>query len=138
MNNAGIFTLGDVAITAAATYITDWVDGLDGVSEITYDLNFAWGSGGSSGKVFLQTSLRQAIETTDAGIDIACMSFAGASKQRVGTLVSGYKAATIPTDGLLTEETDLSGVLGDRFRLKIVTIGVYAGNTILSGRIAAR
>lgn len=140
MDNAGIFTLGDVAITAAATYITDWIDGFDGISAITADLKFAYGSGGTSGKAYLQTSLRQATATTDPGIDIACMTFTTASKDVILNLtgLSAVISPVTPTDGALPDDTAIAGVLGDRFRWKIVTVGTYAGSTLLSGRIAAR
>lgn len=141
--STGIFTLGDPAITASATYITDWITGFDGVREIGVDLMFVYGgSGGTSGKVFLQTSLRQATSTLDAGIDLLCMTFLLVSKARLTNLETGPAAAFLtPTDGTLADDTILNSgtvVLGDRFRLKIITQGVYGGQSLVSGRIAAR
>lgn len=135
----GIFSLGDIAITTAQTYIGDWVDDFDGVSAISVDLQLLYGSGGTSGKVFVQTSLRQATHTTDAGVDALCMSFTTASKSRLFNITGRVVAANLtPTDGALADDTAQDGILGDRFRLKIVTVGTYAGQTMVSCRIAAR
>ncbi len=37
-----------------------------------------------------------------------------------------------PTDGTLTDDTTVDGVLGDRLRAKVVSTGIYAGSTLLS------
>jgi hypothetical protein len=135
----GIFTLGDISITTAQTYIGDWAVGFDGVTALSVDLQMFYGSGGTSGKIFLQTSLRQAFDETDAGVDLICMTFGIASTSRMFNL-SGLtpQAAFIPTDGAMADDTMQDGMLGDRFRLKVVTLGTYAGQSVVSCRIAAR
>ncbi len=139
MINAGIYSLGDIAITQPAIYIGNWVSNLAGVSAISIDLEFLYGAGGTSGKIFLQTSARQATLTLDAGVDIAAVSFLTASKSVCLNLTGLYPiGAFVPTDSAMTVDTSLDGFLGDRFRLKVVTLGTYSGQTVVSGRISAR
>lgn len=143
MNSPGIYSLGDVTITTAATYVgtlstsTPPVQtGLDGMTGATVELRLAYGSGGTSGVAYVQTSLDEG--TT--WVDIASMAFTTASKSRVWNFsgLTPRTTAYTPTDGALADDTAVDGMLGDRLRLKIVTTGTYAGNTILTGRFAAR
>ena len=46
MNNPGIFNLGDLTITAADTQDSEWTDKLDGMTAVTLQARFAYGSGG--------------------------------------------------------------------------------------------
>ena len=135
----GIFSLGDISITTAQTYVGDWIDGFDGVVALSVDLQMFYGSGGTSGAVFVQTSLRQATDVTDGGVDLICMTFTTASKSRMYNL-SGLtpENAFIPTDGALADDSQQDGMLGDRFRLKVITTGTYSGQSVVSCRIAAR
>jgi hypothetical protein len=136
MINSGICSLGDFTVTAAGTQIGDWVTDLDGMAAVTAQFRLAYGSGGSSIKAYLQTSLDQG--TTP--VDIACIVFAAAGETEIINL-SGLTPKTTqvqPTDGALADDTCLDGVLGDRLRLKIVSTGTYAGSTVLSVRAAVR
>ena len=47
-------------------------------------------------------------------------------------------ADVMPTDGALADDTSVDGMLGDRFRLKIVSAGTYCGSPVLSVRLVAR
>jgi hypothetical protein len=135
MINAGIFSLGDFTITTAGTQTGDWVEDLDGLAAMTTQIRLAYGSGGTDISAYLQTSLDQG--TT--AIDIACVTFgtAGATKVLANSAITTNSSIT-PTNGSAPDGTLLEGVLGDRVRLKIVSTGTYAGQTVLSGRIAAR
>jgi len=132
----GIQSLGDFTVTTAATYVGDWVTGFQGLLAVCAQLRLAYGSGGTSIKAYLQTSLDQ--ETTP--IDIACVVFGTASE----VTALNFSALTpkltqvTPTDGALADDTALDGILGDRFRLKLVTTGTYAGSTVLSARVNPR
>lgn len=136
MDNPGIQSLGDFTITAAGTQTGDWVDDLEGALSIAANMRLAYGSGGTSISVYLQTSLDQ--ETT--AIDIACFTFTTASLNKVRNLSALTPKTTdvTPTDGTLTADTSVDGILGDRFRVKVVSVGTYAGSTVLSARINAR
>lgn len=132
----GIQSLGDFTITTAATYPGDWVTGFDGLLAMCAQLRLAYGSGGTSIKAYIQTSLDQG--TTP--IDIASVVFGTASE----VVALNFSALTpkltqvVPTDGALSDDTAVDGILGDRFRLKIVSTGTYAGSTVLSARVNAR
>ena len=136
MDAGGFYSLGDIAITTAAIYLGAEIDELDGMSAVTAQIKLAYGSGGTSGNAFLQTSLDQSA----TWIDIASVTFTTAGK----TVVLNFSGLTprlteyTPTDGSLANDTAVDGILGDRLRLKVVTVGTYAGSTLLSGRIAVR
>ena len=147
MENAGVFNLGDRAITTALTgeVITDgtsaagedqaFIDRLDGMSAATIAFRFAYGSGGTSVKAYCQTSF-------DLGVtwcDVACVTFTTASGHKVVNLsgLTPKTTAVTPTDGALSDDTCVDGILGDRLRVKITTQGVYS-NTTLSVRAAVR
>ncbi len=130
----GIQSLGDFAVTGADTYVGDWVDGFDGVTELDAQIRFAYGSGGATIKVFIQGSMDQG--TT--AYDLWCFTATTASKTRARWLKRDGTELT-PTDGTLPDDTIAAGiVLGDRFRAKIVSTGTYAGSTVLSVRVHPR
>ena len=137
----GIYSLtkndgaSDLAIAAAATTICEVIDGLAGMKAVTLGLRLAYGSGGTSVKAYVQTSLDQG----NTWIDIACVVFGTASEHQVVNL-SGLTPKTTqvtPSDGALADDTCVDGILGDRLRLKAVSVGTYAG-TVLSARASVR
>lgn len=132
----GIKSLGDFQIAAAGTQLGEVVESLAGMSAATISARLAYGSGGTTIKVYVQTSLDQG--TT--WIDIACMAFTTAGAHKVFNLsgLTPKTTAATPTDGALTDDTSLDGVLGDRFRAKVVSVGTYAGSTVLSVRASVR
>ena len=132
----GVRSLGDFVITDPGTQIGEWVEGLEGLLALAAQLRLAYGSGGTAIKAYLQTSLDQGI----TAIDVACFTFAIASgvKARNLSALTPKTADVVPTDGALADDTSVDGVLGDRFRLKIVSSGTYGGSTVLSGRLVAR
>lgn len=140
MDSPGVFALlndddEDFAIDAAGTQIGPWVEDLEGLRSLSLHARFAYGAGGTTCKVYIQTSLDQG--TT--AIDIACFAFGTASAVRVVNLTdAALTTPTAPTDGTLADNTVLNGVLGDRFRAKVVTVGTYSGSTLLTLRGCAR
>lgn len=132
----GIVSLGDFTITTAGSYVGDWVTGFDGLLALTAQFRLAYGSGGTSIKAYLQTSLDQ--ETTP--VDIACVVFGTASE--VAAL--NFSALTpkltqvTPSDGALSDDTAVDGIIGDRFRMKLVSVGTYAGSTVVSVRVCSK
>jgi hypothetical protein len=143
MDRPGIYNLGDYALTAAVTgeVITSSDDGayigdLEGMLAATLQIKLAFGSGGTSLKVYVQTSLDQGA----TWVDVACAAFLVASATRVLNLsgLTPKTTAATPTDGAMADDTALDGVLGDRWRVKITSTGTYAGSTTLSVRLHAR
>lgn len=150
MNAPGLKNLGDVALAAinaatTATVVTSqpsvangetvaYVDGLEGMLAAALQVNFNYGSGGTSIKVIVETSLDQGA----TWIEVWRCALATASEENVVNL-SGLTAKTTPvTPAALTDDTCLDGILGDRFRAKVLTVGTYAGNTSLQIRMHAR
>ena len=138
--STGIFSLSksagssDLSITSAGTTVCDVVTDLAGMTAVSIQARFAYGSGGTTVKAYVQTSLSQ----SNDWIDVACIALAVASETQVLNL-SGLtpKALTVPTDGTLTDDTVLDGILGDRLRVKVVSVGTDA-NTTLSVRASVR
>lgn len=125
----------DLTITSAGTVTCDPITGLDGMQAATIALRFAYGSGGTNAKAYVQTSFDQG----NTWCDVACVVFTIASETQLVNL-SGLtpKSLTVPTDGTMTDDTVLDGFLGDRFRVKVISTGTYAGSTTLSVRTVVR
>lgn len=136
-----VYSLGDWAIGAAATQVPDNNDDevvteLEGILALLCVVRFIYGSGGSSCRVYLQTSADQGV----TWFDIACFLFTATNDQKRVNL-SGLTPVTTPvqvSDASLTDNTAVDGALGDRFRVKIVSTGTYADSTLVSVRIHTR
>lgn len=124
------FTILDVDITAAvsATVVTGH-DNLYAMMGLALEANFDYGSGGTSAKAYIQTSLDEGV----TWIDIACFAFTTSDLVKVANLSGRTPVTTVfsPTDGALGDNTVKDGVLGDRLRVKYVTTGTYGGSTNL-------
>jgi hypothetical protein len=136
MDNPGYQPLGPLTISAPGQQVTNWVCGLEGVKAVSVQIALAYGAAGATVQVYLQTTLDQG----DTAIDIACFTFTTASATKARNL-SGLTPQTVdvtPTDGALADDTSKDGILGDRFRLKVISTGTYTGPTVLSGSLIAR
>lgn len=123
--------LAPLTITAAvgATGTTP-VTGLAGAKSLTVQAKFTYGSGGTTAKVYVQTTLDGGV----TWIDIMCLAFTTATATKVSAVVmsTALGPSVTPTDGALADNTILSGLFGDQLRLKYVTTGTYGGGTTLS------
>jgi len=102
---------------------------------ITAVRTFVYGSGGTTAKLFLQTSLDGGV----TWIDIATTGdMAATSGIKIVNLTDQTTITTsiAPTDG--TGTTNISGIIGDRFRCKVTTTGTYGGSTTLKVIIIPR
>ena len=136
MRSPGDYSLADLAIAAALNAVAQTpVQSLEGMLAATILARFAYGSGGTSARAYVQI-------TPDDGqtwIDVACFAFAQASATRVINL-SGLKpklTPLTPSDGALADDTFVDGILGSAMRVKLVSVGVYS-NTVLSVKLSAR
>jgi hypothetical protein len=96
--------------------------------------NFVGGTGGTSVDAYLQTSF-------DGGTtwcDIAEFSFANTAGRKLFNLsrLTPITSIATPSDGTLTANTVISGLLGSHYRVKWVTVGTYSGGTSLTIDIA--
>jgi hypothetical protein len=140
--NQGVFNLGDAAITAAVTNVVitagvsaagvaqPFLDRFEGIRNLTLFANFVYGSGGTNCACVIQTTFDDI-----NWVDIARFDFTTASASKVAGLVAGSKAVTAVV--ALAVEGVLDQVLGTKFRARLTTTGVYAGNSSLSLRMAA-
>jgi hypothetical protein len=136
MDSPGVISLGDFTLTAAGTQVGISVDGLEGMLAACLQARLAYGSGGTTARLYFQTSLNQG--TT--WVDIACVLFGTASETEIVNLsaLTPKSSQVTPTDGALADDTVVDGVLGDQLRAKLVTTGVYAGSTVLEVRANVR
>ena len=88
---------------------------------------FTYGSGGTTAKFWLQTSFDNG--TTWA--DVMNHAYTTASLTKIGVNTFGNVTPANVTDATLADNTQNTGLLGDRFRIKYTTTGTYAGNTTI-------
>lgn len=122
--------LAATAITAAvaAGTSTPFTD-LEGMKYLGLLATFVYGSGGTTVKGWVQTSL-------DGGTtwrDVASFAFTTASGKKTSAVhvYTALAAAAAVSDGALADDTILNGLLGDRLRVKYTTTGTYGGTTTL-------
>jgi hypothetical protein len=123
-------TLLSQTITTAVSAVTP--DGnkeiLGVIESLTIQANLTYGSGGTTVKAWVQTSL-------DGGTtwcDIANFALTTASARRVYHLTPvAVTSIATPTDGTLADNTAVNGILGPLYRVKLTTTGTYAGGTTL-------
>lgn len=134
MLSPGVKDLGDFTITAAGAQTGAAVVGLDGVLAATLSARLAYGSGGTSVVVVIQTSCSQGA----TWLDVARLDFATAGAEKVINL-SGLTPRTSPlAAAALGAEGANDGILGDRLRAVVTSVGTYAGSTVLSVRASVR
>lgn len=149
MNNVGLYNLGDVALAAinaatTATVVTAstdasgaavaYIDGLDGMLSADLGVNFTYGSGGTSIKVIFENSNNQGLTWTE----VWRAALTTASKE-MRVCLSALTPVTTPyVPVALSDDTTKDGIIGPRWRARILTVGTYAGNTQLALRLNAR
>jgi hypothetical protein len=125
------FSLLSATITAAAAGVLGAVvTGLQGAYYLGAQAVFTYGSGGTSAKFWVQTSL-------DGGVtwlDVMSFAFLTATATKMSAVVTttALAAAATPSDAALADNTILSGVLGDQVRVKYTSVGTYAGGTTIA------
>lgn len=103
-------------------------------TSLTIQGRFVYGSGGTNATAYVQTSL----DDSATWVDIACLQFTTASATKIVNLTSdtAVTTAATPTDGSLTANTVVNGIIGNRIRCKYVTTGTYGGTTTLAVHVA--
>lgn len=146
MDNPGLVNLGDYALSAAVAnqVITSWaddsgvaqpyVDDLDGMLGATLQINFNYGSGGANCRVMIDTSLDQG----QTWIEVWRALFGTASEENIVNVSALTPKTTPVTPAALADDTVQDGVIGPRWRARVTSTGVYAGNTSLSVRMQPR
>ena len=149
MNNPDTYVLGDVALAAinaatTATVVTTasdtggntvaYIGDLDGMVSAGLGINFNYGSGGTSIKVIIETSDNDGTTWTE----VWRMALTTAAKEQKVNLSANTAVTTPYTPVALADDATKDGILGPRWRARILTVGTYAGNTSLAIRITAR
>ena len=97
---------------------------------LAVQFNFAYGSGGTSADVYLQTSLDSGNTWTDiANFHVTTSAARKAINLNAQTPVTTQVALT---DGSISANTAQDGLLGPQFRCKYTIVGTYAGATTLT------
>lgn len=121
-----IYTLAALDITSALTDAAQSpITSLDGVTAVTLEAAFGYGSGGETCSAKVQT-------TFDGGAtwrDVARFDFTTASAVKHVNL-SGLLSKAVATYAALSSEGVYDGVLGDRLRAIVTSTGTYAGTTL--------
>jgi len=129
-----MFTLFDADITTAITGVIG--PGLDigGLAPYSAEYlaviaNFAYGSGGTTCKVWIQTSIDPIGWT-----DIMSFAFTTSAAKKVSAVhkYTALAAAQALQDAALADNTILNGLLGKFIRAKVTTTGTYTGVTHLN------
>lgn len=129
MSNANQVTLVNVTDPATGTYVTPgyYVGRLPaGAKYVAAQATFVRSAGGTTLDVYIQTSLDDEV----TWCDVANFSFATTTVRKVSAVkASTALAANVtPTDGAITPNTILSGLIGTKFRVKYVVVGTYTGS----------
>jgi hypothetical protein len=100
-------------------------------SNMLLQATFTYGSGGTSADAYIQTSV-------DGGTtwgDVANFHFLLVSARLISVLTLSPSTPVapgyVPLDGSLAANTVKDGIFGGLYRVKYLTVGTYAGGTVL-------
>jgi hypothetical protein len=116
----------DLNIPAAGTTTYESGMKVGDASVLLMQAAFENGTGGTTVKAYVQTSL----DNGTTWHDVACFAFATTDVPKILHKVTAgatLTAATVPTDGALADNTVKDGILGDQLRTKVVVVGTYTG-----------
>lgn len=100
---------------------------IEGVRHISLEAKFVRAGGGTTCKVWVQTSLDNGVTF----FDIAAFAFTTTSGNKVHAVridpATALTPATVPASATLADDTVLNGILGNKFRCLLTTTGTYTG-----------
>lgn len=108
----------------------------DAPTSLIAQATFTYGSGGTSVDAYLQTS----VDGGTTWVDIANFHFTTTSARVLFNLNSQTSVTTqyTATDGSLTANTAKDGFLAPLYRVKLASVGTYAGSTTLAIDVSAQ
>jgi hypothetical protein len=120
----------DLTAQGAGTFTSDVVSIPRGVNVIACQAAFTRAGGGTTTDVFIQTSL----DNGSTWIDIMQFALTTTTVTKVSAVrpFIATSANITPTDGSLSDNTILDGLIGDRLRAKTVVAGTYTGASSLT------
>ncbi len=113
---------------AAATTTTGSSKTNRGRTALMVQSTFVYAAGGTTCKVFVQTSFDGGTSWVDI-ISHAFTTASGVKNSTVTTYIAPASQAFTPTDGTLTDNTIIQGTIGDLLRAKVISTGTYTGTT---------
>ncbi len=129
--------LSDVTVTEGVSNggtSQSFIYNLEGITAATLVAQFVYGSSGTSVTVAIDTALGSG----GAWLQVATFAFTTASAIKALTLSGLTPRLTALTHSAPGNDAALDGILGDRFRCRVTSVGTYAGNTTLDVRISPR
>ena len=128
--NRSIALIPQRTIAGAQTRINPAVALPFGTRALAVEAKFVRAAGGTSTKVYVQTS----IDGEVTWIDIMCFAFTTSSASKVSAVRLDIALAAVqtPGDGALGDDSILDGLLGDRIRVKYDVVGTYTGASHLT------
>ena len=123
------YAAGAFPLSAAGTFVGDWISAFPGASALSLRAQFTSGAGGNFVKVYFQTSLDKGA----SAFDLAAIKFTRLSGAAVANIsASGRTSVFTPSAEALTPGALAGGVLGDRFRAVVVVLVPYAAPAALT------
>lgn len=121
-----------VITVAAANVVSQTLDLKAGGQKLplsmTAQCTFAWGSGGTSVTVWIQTSF-------DGGVtwcDVMVFAFLAAIARKAGNVARSTALVPVAvTDGSGAADAKVDGLIGQKWRAKYTSVGTYGTNTTL-------
>lgn len=120
--------------TAEAGEVIAYLGSLEGMLAATIGATFNYGAGGTSAVVHIETSANQG----QSWIEVARFDFATASAEKAANLSGLTPVGVYDATTALSANAVKDGLLGDRWRARLVTVGTYSGSTSLSVWMNAR
>lgn len=124
-------TLFSGTLGAAAANVLGTVFVLDGVKSVGLEAKFVRAGGGTTCKAWVQTSLDDGI----TWFDIASFAFTTTTANKISAVrvdpATPLTAGTTPASATLADNTVLDGILGNKFRVLVTTVGDYTGASSL-------
>lgn len=125
--NRRVTLMANTVLAAAVANVEGTaIEGLAGARYLALEAKFARDGGGTTCKVWVQTSL-------DGGttwFDIACFAFTTSTANKLHVVrmdpATPMTAASVPASATLTDDTVLQ-IIGDRIRTLHTTTGTYTG-----------
>lgn len=125
---------GGIPIPAAGMDVWPVYNNLGATEHLIAQAKFTYGSGGTTAKFYIQSSL----DKEKTWFDVMCFAFAKTSARKVGQSTLGIEEADPENaeDASLADNKSRNGALGDVFRVKYVIAGDYADSRICISGIA--
>lgn len=122
--------MNETVTTAQTASTKTAVTGLARAKSVALYCNFDYGSGGTSAKVWVQTSF----DNGSTWVDIANFAHTTSDLKRAYNLSALTPVTTVytVTDGSLSDDTCKDGLIGDQLRVKFTSTGTYAGTTTMA------